>query len=421
MTSVKAYFDIRRPLTSGLYPVRIRVTHDLKSRFYPTKYSLPKPSPRDKVSEFDRIMSGKNLSVDQKGIYDKLTGLEKKASVIIDDLEFFSFEEFEKRFFNTGDKSDLIHLLIEKSEDFRQNEKFSSANLYKQTADILQKYIGQKKFGDEKRDHSLEKLPVKTLTPGLLKDFQKWALKANYSVTTVSMYLVRVKAILNSPDLAKGMNPFGKESDGKFPLPKPKGNKRPLIQGEIMLLYNYQTEIANEIFSRDMFIFSYLANGMNLYDVFKLRWCDVKDDQFNFVRQKTRAKQPDKLISVAMSEDIKAIIARHGSHKIDKNGYIFNILKHGMTAAEEHKRIRTAISVINASLKRIAGKLGITSEISTYYARHSYATILRDLDVSLDYISQQLGHADLHTTQSYLDKYKIEKVIEHQSKLLNKG
>ena len=56
-----------------------------------------------------------------------------------------------------------------------------------------------------------------------------------------------------------------------------------------------------------------------------------------------------------------------------------------------------------------------------YYARHSYATILRNTGVSVDYISQALGHSDIKTTQNYLDSFEASKVKEYNSRLLDMG
>ena len=424
MATAKIYFDVRRALKSGLYPVRIRVIHELKAKFYPTEYSMSR-------SEFDKIMSGVYLDKEQKNTKAKLDALNTKASKIIEKMEFFSFNAFEKKFYNTGDKSDLLYLLSEKANKFQLDERFGSANLYNQAAALLESYLSSKdKTGEtikskNKTDEAI-KLPIKSLTPDFLKDLQKWALKKQndreaYSVTTLGMYLVRVKAVINESDISKESNPFGKTDAGKYQIPKSNNAKRPLSQSEIMALYNYESENKTEIFARDMFMFSYLANGMNIVDILKLRWSDIKGNEFSFIRQKTSAKQPDKRITVLIDEDIQAIIDRHSTRKLNNNGYLFDCLSGNLDAVTEFKKVRAIIGTINPTLKRIAKKIGINEDISTYYARHSYATILRDSDVPLSYISQQLGHADLKTTQTYLDKYKTEKVEEYQSKLLKKA
>lgn len=53
-------------------------------------------------------------------------------------------------------------------------------------------------------------------------------------------------------------------------------------------------------------------------------------------------------------------------------------------------------------MKRIAKELDIIKPITTYYARHSFATILKRSGASTEFISDALGHSDLKTTKNYL-------------------
>jgi site-specific recombinase XerD len=232
------------------------------------------------------------------------------------------------------------------------------------------------------------------------------------------MYLTRIKAIMNSlierGELHISKNPFGK---GKYIIPKSRSAKRPLEHEEIMSIVNYQTEIESEVFARDMFVFSYVANGMNFYDIFKLKWSDIKGDAFYFIRQKTSVKLPDKQIRVFLNAKIQSIIDTHGSRKLGNN-YIFNVVPWGATKDVEQRKIRSAISGVNMKLKKIASTLGITSDISTYFARHTFATMMHDLGASINTIKDVIGHEDIKSTQSYIGSENKERLMELQGRLL---
>jgi len=81
--------------------------------------------------------------------------------------------------------------------------------------------------------------------------------------------------------------------------------------------------------------------------------------------------------------------------------------------------IAIAITGINTNLKKIALKLGWKEEPSTYFARHAYSTNLINCEVPLAFISKQLDHKDLKTTQNYLGSFSTNKATEYYTNLLD--
>lgn len=418
MANCSLYHDKRRSKKNDLYPIKIRVTHERKTRFFETVYST------DDLG-YTKILSGLRLDTEQKRAKSKLDALLKKANDIIDELEVFNFETFTMRFKNTSDRNNLLEIIREKATQLKNEENFANSRLYFQSADLIERFnIEHKKTRG---------LLIRDLTPEYLRSFQKWALGTNYilaknkdkivknySVTTLNMYLTRIKAVINSlvetGELHISKNPFGK---GKYLIPKSRSTKRPLEHAEIMSIVNYKSDDHRETFARDMFIFSYLANGMNFYDIFKLKWSDIRDDAFYFVRQKTSSKLPDKQVRVFLNPKIQAIIDLHGSKKLGNN-YIFNIVPWGAKKEVEEKKIRSCISGVNTKLKKIANNLGITSDISTYFARHTFATMMHDLGASIQTIRDLIGHEDIKSTQSYIGSDSKQKLMALQSALLDK-
>ena len=61
--------------------------------------------------------------------------------------------------------------------------------------------------------------------------------------------------------------------------------------------------------------------------------------------------------------------------------------------------------MVNKYLKEIVVQLGIDKPVTTYYARHSFATRLKMLGKSTEVISESLGHSNIKTTTSYLDSF----------------
>lgn len=82
------------------------------------------------------------------------------------------------------------------------------------------------------------------------------------------------------------------------------------------------------------------------------------------------------------------------------------------------KLVAQHIQTTNKYMKRIAKNIGIDTNISTYYARHSYSTIIRDSGASTEYIAEQLGHKSTKITQSYLDSFKQDTKEKFQKALI---
>ena len=421
MAISKIILDTRRAKSDSTYPVKVRVTHERKVKYYPTNYSFEQ-------KEFDRIESDFRLDETQKGIKKKLDALEQKSKNIIEDLEFFSFETFELRFTSKGNKSDVLFLLNDKSEKLKALGKINNSNLYKQAAVLLGKYNATISKSSE--------ININSITPKWLKSFEDYVLSikeidkkgdevSKYGKTTLGMYLIRLRAIFNDAikhnQLKSTQYPFHKPNNEGFKIPKGDNNKRALSMDEIMAIYNYTPQSDSEQFAKDIFMFSYLASGINCIDILRLKWSNIENNQISFVRKKTEhTKRGKNVIYINLNKDLEEIISRQGSRKINNN-YIFNVIPPNATEAELINKVKIIISTVNNSLKKIAKKIGITETISTYHARHSYATNLMNNEAPLAFISKQLGHTDLKTTQNYLGNFSTDKAAEYESNLLDKS
>jgi integrase/recombinase XerD len=407
MANASLFLDKRRALSDGLFRLRIRVTDNRNSKYFALPYSF------DEI-KYKKVVEGKYLTtIDDKKAHKIISAELKKAQTIIEELAPFSFPSFTLRFTSVGDRGDIISLLTERAEELKNADKFGSSNLYQQAANLFAKYAEEK--------YKEPFLKISSLNAKELHAFEAWA-KKSYSLTTIGMYMVRTKAVFNtlirSGELNKASYPFGKKEHGLYPIPKATNAKRPLKLEEIMMIYNFDTQTDVQTFAKDMFLFSYLASGMNLYDIFNLKRSDFDKDRFSFIRKKTEHKKSDR-ITVLLNDDLRRIIEKHGVHVIGSN-YVFKILKPGMTALEMNKAIRTAVSGINQALKQIAKKIGIPETISSYYARHSFSNILMQSEAPLAFISKKLGHSDLATTQNYLDQFTKESEEQYTSQLLKK-
>ncbi len=70
-------------------------------------------------------------------------------------------------------------------------------------------------------------------------------------------------------------------------------------------------------------------------------------------------------------------------------------------------------------MKKVGLELGCQTKLTTYVARHSFATVLKRSGASIPFISECLGHKDTKTTENYLDSFEHSMKESYQKQLLN--
>ena len=85
---------------------------------------------------------------------------------------------------------------------------------------------------------------------------------------------------------------------------------------------------------------------------------------------------------------------------------------------QKKNRVHKVCHEVNLELRTLGKELGISADVTTYVARHSFATVLKKSGVNIGIISQALGHQDIKTTQIYLSKFDNEQLDEAMKNLL---
>jgi integrase len=217
--------------------------------------------------------------------------------------------------------------------------------------------------------------------------------------------------------IAADLYPFG---NNKYSPPSSVKAKKALQIDDIQKIYSYQPIDKNEDFAKDMWLFSYYANGLNTRDVALLKYENIVDDQLVFYRQKTiHSLNEAKPIYIFISPEIQEIINKWGNKRISDKTYIFNFLTPGLTPRQEKERTLSARKKINKYMGNIARTLDLKIKPTTAHARHSFSTVLKRAGVSTEMISEQLGHSNIKTTEIYLDSFEKKQRQELSKHLLS--
>ena len=146
-----------------------------------------------------------------------------------------------------------------------------------------------------------------------------------------------------------------------------------------------------------------------------LRYQDVFDGRVTYHRQKT-----GKLISFQLHPTALEIIRKYFQDEHSPDDYIFPILKSKVhiTATQQYSRVKRVTRLVNRYLKIIGEHLNLPIPLTTYVARHSYATVLKRSGVSTAIISELLGHSSEKITQIYLDSFENSQIDDAIKNLL---
>jgi integrase len=388
--------DKRRAKADKTYPVKLRLTWQRIPRLYGTVFSLTE-------KDFKAIKGAKPRK-EYKTKAKELKAIETKAEDIIKNLPEFSFNAFADKWYTkpvkSGDPGDIFFQFEQYIKDMERQNRVGNAIAYKCSLNSMKEFAGT------------EKLPFNKITVQFLKDYETYMLtpkdekKAN-NLTTVGIYLRCVRALYKSA-ISDGivrpeLYPFGSNEKKKYSIPAPQNIKKSIPLTEIKKIFDYIPATEAESMYRDLWVFSYLCNGANMKDICKFKFRNIDGNTISFFRQKTaNTKRDPKTITAAYNDYLKDIVERWGNKQHDPDNFIFPFLSHGDNEKQIKERVAEVVKQVNKYIDRIAKATGIPCKVTTYTARHSYATTLRNAGVNVSFISESLGHANIATTESYL-------------------
>jgi integrase/recombinase XerD len=406
---VSLYLDTRREKENGTYPVRIRVydASTRKARLYTTDFDLTE-------KDFNRIFFpelGQRFRKEEKEIQSDLMAIESEYKERAESLDNFTFEAFEKLFeIKRGDIINVFWHYESRIQDLKASNRFGTALTYESSLKSLKSFL-LAKVGRAPKVLHFQDISVK-----FLEKYEEWMTESQgKSLTTVGIYLRALRGIINGAIDAKIIDrevyPFGPK---RYEIPASSNTKKAFDSDQLDKLFQAVPKIDEQQKAKDFWFFSFVCNGMNIKDIVYLKWKNINDGQIEFVREKTKRtkKAKQKIIQVPLTDFAKSFIEKYGNSDKSKTSYVFPIIDDSMSEEEKDQKKRAFTRFINQHLKNLAKDNGLNDDVSTYWARHSFATMAVRKKASLEFVSEALGHSDLKTTKNYFagfeDKTKKE-------------
>lgn len=400
MATIKIILDTRRPKADGTYPLKFRIYQGKKYRDIPLsiflnpddwddlKRQIKKSHPNYKLLNHKILKQHTELEA-------TLLKAESSKAIALDDLvdKAKGKEKPLPTFFEYG---------FNWVERLGKAGKVGNARAYENTLKRLKSYLG----------HS--KLKFSEINFDFLEDFQANFLNQGIKQNTISFYLRTIRTIYNKAIKAKVIDrqdyPFE-----DFSIKHESTQKRAVSKEIIQMIEAIELPKGTPIWRyRSYFLLSFYLIGISFVDLSFLKWSDIKEGRVIYRRKKTGRIYNIKLVGKALK------ILEHSKEIEQQTPYILPVIPAVALGnpAKELFYTRQGFKHCNKYMSKIAEKLGLNEKITTYVARHSWATIARTLGYSKDLIAEALGHEyGNKVTGIYLDHYSNEVIDEVNEKV----
>lgn len=272
-------------------------------------------------------------------------------------------------------------------EEIKNAGKLSTYNIEKDTLKSIQRFFNR------------TEITFRDLSVDVIYKYQSFLNGNNNSQSTIGIRMRTLRAVfnkaINREIIPATIYPFDKFKVSKI---KESGKKEYLSEEELEILKNVELLKKSDIIARDMFLLSFYGRGINFIDLIQLKKTDLYKETITYKRSKTEV-----IVNFKINEHWKRKIEEYISPA--DSLYLFNIIHNNQNSKIyiNNRKEKYLKIYINTPLKGIITDLGIKKKITYYCARHSFATILKFNNISVDIIKEALGHKDIKSTMSYLN------------------
>lgn len=329
-----------------------------------------------------------------EGVILRHYGLNSEGATIYADLEAALFpDKVEEK----KEEEAAANTLLEVAKRFTALKKESTRLTYERTVKHIETFVskGQTNILDE-------------VNKSWLTGFDNYLAESNPSPNARALHFRNLRAIFNyalDEELTANY-PFR-----RFKIKTVKTDKRSLSVETLRQVLDYPVEDW-QVMYRDMFKLSFMLMGINFADMLNLKRSDMREGRIVFNRHKTA-----RLYSMKVETEAMALIEKYAG-----TDHLLSIMDSRKDYLQYVRQTNNALRKIgDCDRSGLGGKKthhAICPELSTYWARHTWATIAASLDIPKETIAAALGHGGNTVTDIYID-FDRRKVDEANRKVLD--
>ena len=394
MAKEKIILDKRRIMSDGSYPVKLYLRnrreilistnfHANEDNFKNGEYNKKEPNFRAKNASLRNMLSAvvnEMIVLESSG---RLREMEDKAlKKHLESILFYKEEKEEKRNFIS----------------------------------YLDEFVSLKANPGTIRCYTVTRNKILEFDPGCtfetmdrkwLASFEKW-MAQTLKINAYAIHLRNIRAVFNYAidEEATTLYPFR-----KYHIKKEETKKRSLTVDQLRMLINYECD-EYQVKYRDLFMLDFYLIGINIGNLLLLTEKNVVNGRIEYYRNKT-----NKLISIEIPVEAKEIIDKYKG-----KGYLLDVMDVYSDYRYFVKRMNTALKQIGETTRSGLGgkkeRKPLFPELSSYWARHTWATLAAELDIPKETISAALSHSTDDTTSIYI-RFNRRKIDEANRKVID--
>lgn len=395
MATVKFYLDTRRAKKDGTYPIKLLVRH--RGKFL---VSTPFSAAEGEWTNNEYTKKANNYKARNAGIRSLLSKAENRILML----------EHEEKINSMPDK--VLKEMIEQEIVGKERE---AKGFLHYLDEFMEKKMnaGTKTVYRTTRNKLLafdERCTFESMDKKWLEKFEAWMAR-DIKVNAYAIHLRNIRAVFNYAidEEYTTLYPFR-----RFSIKKEETRKRSLTVEQLRILRDYPCE-DYQVRYRDMFMLMFYLIGINASDLFLAKKSDVVNGRLEYKRHKT-----GKLYSVKIEPEAEEIIDRYTG----KDEYLLDVMDDYGNYKDFLHRMGIALKQIGeVERKGLGGKKErkpLFPGLSSYWSRHTWATIAAELNTPKEVIAHALGHswANNTTTDIYI-KFDERKVDEANRKVID--
>ena len=400
-TTAKLILDMRRMKKDGTFPIALRIIHQRIPLYLAYDYSV---IPDHWDASGNAITNKCKKYSERKRINNFLLKQLVDATSVIEllstsgELDKLSPAELKNKIQNKESRVTFRMFTQKIIDELTTAKKFGNASCYFQALNFFSRYT-------DDIDYTFDKITYK-----LLKHIETQHLSKGNSLNSLSFYFRTIRAIYNRA-IKEGVAKRDDYPFMNYSIKETKTAKRRISKSDIEKIAKIELEYDTNLWhARNYFMFSFFNMGMNFIDIAYLKMSNTINGRVHYTRAKT-----GKLYSIKISEPAQHILSYYTEGK-NASDFVFNIVS-GETPEKQLLSFTNVRRRYTKWLKNLGKHCGIEANLTSYVARHSWASIAKDLYVPISVISEGLGHEDTKTTQIYLDCFDDD-VLDKANQLI---
>ena len=406
MAKATLYLDTRAITEGSAAPLKIRVYHNKKTFFLPTSISLT-PQQWMEGKPYGTIVN--HLRAKQWNNFLKLRMMDISSELLKLDVEgklsAMTAEDLKKRLqllcgaiIEDDKPADFFWPIFLEYMESQKNP--GTKSIYKQTESRLRAFdlnIEQRRFND--------------IDKAWLEKFDDFMLLTAPKKNARNIHLRNIRTVFNYAINTKELNisyPFR-----AFKIVAETTASRALSIDQIRLLRTYPIEEPHLAKYRDIFMLMTYLRGINAADLFTALKTDVINGRLEYKRKKTGT-----FYSIKIEPEAQAIIDMYSG-----KDYLLDICDTWSNPTDYLRRMDKGLKKIGPfERKGKGGKKeynGILPQLSSYWSRHTFASLAVELHIPIELVSESLGHKIGSPTTAIYVHYLRQQVDDATRKVID--